>query len=251
MYRVAIFNPAPGVGKTTLGANLGHALAMAGRKVTLVDLDPVGSLCDSLGLFRPPSHGIDQVILGGVSVESVALSTREELHLVPPGEHLAEIEQADESGSERGRLLRQALTDGIPGTDVLLMDCPSKSEWLVASALLISDLVLVPVTCDEAGALALPGLLETIEQFSRVRGRAIDYRVVINRMPVRRRLTGPAAGFIELAPGRVLKHTICQTDPIAQARSAGRTVFEYRPDSRAAKDFRQLATEWLATVDVS
>jgi len=246
MYRVAIFNPEAGVGKTTLAANLAHALAMAGRKVTLVDLDPEGSLCDCLGLFRPPSHGIDQVILGGATLESVALSTREELHLVPPGERLAGVGQAGEAGPERARLLQQALSAGMPGADMLLIDCPSEDEWLVASALLVADLVLIPVTHDRAGAEALPRLLETVARFGRVRGRQLDYRVVINRMPVRRRLTGPTAGFNDLAPGRIFRHTICQTEPIAQARSAGRTVFEYRPDSRAAKDFRQLADEWLA-----
>lgn len=246
MHKVAIFNPDAGVGKTTLAANLGHALAMAGRKVTLVDMDPEGSLCDSLGLFRPPSHGLDQVILNGVALESVALSTREELHLVPPGEQLAEIDQAGEAGPERGRLLQQALSAGMPGGQLLLLDCPSESQWLVVSALLVADLVLIPMPHDRSAAEALPRLLETVAEFGRVRGRELDCRVVINRMPVRRRLTGPAAGFIELAPGRIFKHTVCQTEPIARARSAGRTVFEYRPDSRAAKDFRQLATEWLA-----
>lgn len=245
MYRVAVFNPDAGVGKTTLAANLGHALAMAGRKVTLVDLDPEGSLCNCLGLFRPPSQGLDQVIRAGVALESVALSTREELHLVPPGEGLAGIEQAGEGGSERGRLLQRALSAEMPDGEILLMDCPSESQWLVACVLLVSDQVLIPVTHDRAGTDALPRLLDTVAQFARVRGRALDYRVVVNRMPVRRRLTGPTARFMELAPGHVFRHTVCQTDPIAEARQAGRTLFEYRPNSRAAQDFRQLATEWL------
>lgn len=247
MYRLAVFNPHAGSGKTTLSANLGHALALAGRKVTLMDLDPRGALCDSLGLFRPPSHGVDQVLLSGALVESVSLSTREELHLVPPGEQLAQAVQKEEEGADWGRL-RQAVSRDIPGRDILIMDCPSSDERLVANALLAADLALMPVSPDEAGAVELPQLLNMLGRFARVRGRELDYRVVINRMPVRRRLSGPSARFNDLAAGHLFRQTVCQTDLIAQAGSAGRTVFEYRPGCRAAQDFRKLATEWLSSV---
>lgn len=246
MYSVAVFNPLAGVGKTTLSANLGHALAMAGKKVTLVDLDPAGSLCDCLGLFRPPRQGIDQVILEGMAIETVSLSTREELHLVPPGKRLDEVEQGSEPGAEHGMLLQRVLSRATPGEAVMLIDCPSSSGRLVANALLASDMVLIPVIHDEAGAAALPRLLATVNRFARVRGRELECRIVINRLPVRRRLTGPAARFIGLAPKHFFRSTICQTDLIVASRSVGRTVFEYRPNSRSAQDFQQLADEWLA-----
>lgn len=246
MYKVAVFNPLAGSGKTTLSANLGHALAMAGQQVTLVDLDPSGSLCDCLGLFRPPSQGIDQVMLKGVALEAVSLSTREELHLVPPGRRLGELERGGEPGAEQGMRLHRVLSRSISEEATMIMDCPSSSELLVANALLASDLVLIPVMHDETGEKTLPGLLMMVKRFARARGRDLEYRIVINRFPVRRRLIGAAARFIDLAPGLFFKSTLCETDLIPAARAAGRTVFEYRPGSRSAQDFRRLAEEWLA-----
>ncbi len=246
MFTIAVFNSQPGAGKTAVTINLGHALALAGHQVTLVDFDPAGDLSTGLGLFRQPGQGIDQVLLGALDLASVAISTRDELHLIPAGAGLGAFEQEQKSGIQRGLLLQQALARGMEGQEYLLMDCPSSAGLLVANALLAVDLVLLPVTGDEAGAAALPHLLETVRQFAAARGRALGYAILINRIPVRRRLTGVAVSkFSSLAPGHFLKSVICQSDLITESRKIGRTVFEYRPNSRSVTDFRQLATELL------
>ncbi len=246
MFTVAVFNPQAAVGKTTLCANLGHALAMRGHQVTLVDFDPAGDLCQYLGLFRPPTMGVGDAMREGAGLEGVLLSTRDELHLVPAGSRLGELD-SPQGGAEQGSMLQQVLAQGLPGQDCLLIDCPSTGDILLANALLAVDLALIPVTQDEAGETALPGLIDTIEKFNGARARPLDYRFVINRMPVRRRLTGAAARFCSIAPERFMSHAICQTEIIAESRKMGRTVFEYRPNSRASSDFDQLAKEWLAS----
>ncbi|MCU7860099.1 MAG: ParA family protein, partial [Candidatus Thiodiazotropha sp. (ex Lucinoma kastoroae)] len=57
MRRIALINQKGGVGKTTITTNLGHALALAGHRVTVIDLDPQGQLASSYGIFRAPTKG--------------------------------------------------------------------------------------------------------------------------------------------------------------------------------------------------
>lgn len=249
MYTIAVFNNQEGAGKTAITINLGHALALAGHQVTLVDLDPAGDLSTGLGLFRQPTQGIDQVLLGLASMESVAISTRDELHLVPAGVRLGELDRGLVPGMQRGQLLQPALSRGLPGQAFMVFDCPSQSGLLAANALLGVDMVLLPVTGDEQGAAGLPHLLETVRRFGSARGRELDFTVVMNRIPLRRRLTGAAASkFYSLAPDHFCKSVICQSDLINASRTVGRTVFEYRPGSRSASDFRQLAEELLRRI---
>ena len=250
MYTIAVFNNQKDAGKTAITINLGHALALAGHQVTLVDFDPAGDLSAGLGLFRQPTQGIDQVLLESLDMESVAISTRNELHLLPAGVRLGELEQEHgQTGIQRGLLLQQALARGMVDQEFMIFDCPSRSGLLTANALLGVDMALMPVTGDEVGATGLPHLLETVRRFGASRGRALDYAVLMNRIPSRRRLTGAAASkFSSLAPGHFLKSVICQSDLINESRSIGRTVFEYRPNSRSVADFRQLARELLMRV---
>ncbi|WP_428609547.1 ParA family protein [Sedimenticola sp.] len=251
MYTIAIFNSQEGVGKTAVTLNLGHALALAGHQVTLVDFDPAGDLSTALGLFRQPAQGIDQVLTDAVDFETVAISTRDEMHLIPSGSRLAELERAEHPGMKQGLLLQQALLKGMPGQAFMLFDCPSVSELLVANALLGVDMALIPVSGDAAGAESLPHLLETVRRFSAARGGALRYTIVMNRIPARRRLTGVAVSkFSGLAPENFLQTVICQSELITEARKMGRTVFEYRAHSRSAADFRQLAGELLRRIEL-
>ncbi|MCW8890122.1 MAG: ParA family protein [Sedimenticola sp.] len=244
MQTVAVFNPQSGVGKTTLCANLGHALALAGHPLTLVDFDPAGDLSASLGLFRAPTQGIDQVLLEQATLEAVSISTRDEVHLIPAGSRLSEWASGSISDMEKGKLLGRLLSAESSETDLLLFDCPSNADLLIANILLAVDWLLIPLPGDDAGAESLPHLLQTIETFSRARGRPLNYLFVMNRIPVRRRLTGVAASkFSALAPGHFCKSVICQSDQLEQARQIGRTIFESRSGSRPASDFSQLASE--------
>ncbi|MCG8098375.1 MAG: ParA family protein, partial [Candidatus Thiodiazotropha taylori] len=109
MRRIALINQKGGVGKTTLTTNLGHALALAGQRVTVIDLDPQGQLASSYGLFRAPSKGIDQVLLQQQGIMDVRQGIRDLLTLIPAGEKLQEIEYLQDGGATRARLLQQAL----------------------------------------------------------------------------------------------------------------------------------------------
>ena len=107
MRVIAVINQKGGVGKTTTTSNLSHALAWAGKKVTVIDLDPQGHLAVSLGVTAR-DQGMDEVMLNSADIEDHLLNVRENLQLITPGHRLQEIEQLTDGGAHRGDLLRKA-----------------------------------------------------------------------------------------------------------------------------------------------
>lgn len=108
MRRIAVINQKGGVGKTTTTttttANLGHALARSGKKVTLIDFDPQGQLAVALGVVER-RQGIAEVMLEGRDIRQLLLEVRENLQLLTAGVRLMDIEQLRDGGAQRGELL--------------------------------------------------------------------------------------------------------------------------------------------------
>ena len=247
MRSIAVINQKGGVGKTTITANLGHALSRLGKHVTVIDLDPQGQLSASLGLFRPPSHGIDEVMLNGATIESVSVSTRDGLRLVPAGSKLGSLEKSVGEGVQRALALKQGIDRGVPSDmDFLLIDCPPSSGLLMANAIMAADEVLIPVTGDYLGLNGLAHLLSTLKKFEQLRHRSLIRRVLLSRFIARRRLSKEVVEKLKQHfSGKILATPIREAAALAECPGAGRTIFEYRPSSVSAKEFSGLALDLI------
>lgn len=243
---VAIINQKGGVGKTTTSTNLTHALARSGKKVTVIDLDPQGHLAVSFGVVNPKRTGIDAVMLNESEITENLIPVRENLQLIVAGPRLQEIEQLSEGGAKRGDLLRKALHENLGDQDFVFIDCPPSSSVLVANALFAADEILVPMTSDFLALQGLSHMMGTINRFENALNKKYKLFLVMSRYASTRRISKQVLKtMLEHFPNQVLATVIRETALLAECPSFGKSILEYRPGSRSARDFRSLAKDFL------
>ena len=247
MRVIAVINQKGGVAKTTTTANLGHALAMRGNRVTLFDLDPQGHLGAYLGKNERNVIGIDQVLLSGVAIDDALVEVRENLVLAPAGARLDRIEQLTEGRLEVSKRLKTAIEAQQGKADYLLIDCPPSAGLLVIIALYSCHEVLIPVNGDYLSLHGVSHFLGTLKNVEKALGHTIDYQLAMTRFYPRRRLARTIVGkLLEYFPGKVLATPVREAAALAEAPSFGKTIFEYAPRSYGSDDYKALAED-LAT----
>jgi len=246
MRSIAVISQQGGVGKTTIAANLGHALARVGRRVVLVDLDPRGHLSASLGIFRRPARGVADLMSGEATLEQVAIRSRERLTLIPAGERLGDLEAVRAGGAARARLLREALDGALAEQDFVLFDCPPAGGLLVVNAILAADEALLPVTGDQPGLNGLAQSLLTLKGLQPLRARPLRHWIELSRFMTRRHLAQEVRSRLRRHfGGHILATPVREAALLAECRGLGRTIFEYRDGSRSAAELAELARDLI------
>ena len=169
MARVlAVVNQKGGVGKTTTSVNLAAALARAGRRVLLIDLDPQGNATMGSGIDkRTVARTVYHVLLALGDFGSVRVRVeRGGFDLLPANRELAgaEIELVELEGRETR--LKNALERVAHEYDFVLIDCPPSLSLLTVNALTAAHRVLIPMQCEY---YALEGLSDLVGTIKRVR----------------------------------------------------------------------------------
>lgn len=243
---VAIVNQKGGVGKTTTTANLCHAIAESGSKVTAIDLDPQGHLAVSFGITEQHMGGIDEAMLKQKKIEQQLISVRENLQLITAGPKLKEVEHLADNKSPRGVLLKNALHESLNDQDFVFIDCPPSSGLLVANALIAADEILIPMASDFLALQGLSHLMGTVKKFEKALKRKYKILLVMSRYSPNRRISRQVLNvLLTHFPEQILATVIRETALLAECPSFGKTILEYSPKSRSARDFRSLAHDFL------
>lgn len=259
MRTIAIMNQKGGVGKTTTAVNLSAALADAGERVCLIDLDPQAHATLHLGVeLGADEPSVYNVLAGQVSLGDVRRQAGENLWLVGSHINLAAVEVELAGVQGRESILRQTLDQDNAPFDYLLIDCPPSLGILTLNALAAVEEVFIPLQTHFLALHGLSKLLETLD-------------VVAKRMNPRLKLSGvllcmfesgtrlaaevsrDVCDFFSQSRGRRTPwsqaqafHTrIRRNIRLAEAPSFGQSIFGYAPDSNGADDYRQLAREVL------
>ena len=249
MHTIALISNKRGIGKTVAAVNLAHALAAKGRRVMLLDMDPGAALAKAIGLFRAPGSGAAQVLLEGKSLDSVAVSTRELLSVVPTGEELERVD-ALTGGMGEGLRLFESLQADPPDVDYLVIDGPSSAGLLFANAVLAADLLLTPVLANEIDGKSVLSLFAILQRFDAMRGRPAIIKAFLNRTVGRGLAAKPVHDELkEILGSQLLDVVVPDAEVVPQCSAMGRTLLEFRPQSGASRAFEVMAKEVAGLLD--
>ncbi|HEV2293722.1 MAG TPA: ParA family protein [Tepidisphaeraceae bacterium] len=257
MRIIALMNQKGGVGKTTTTVNLGAALAEAGKRVCLIDLDPQAHLTINYGVDPSPDViSLYDVLVDGRGFLEAVRKVDENIAIVPGSIDLAAAEIELVSVIGRETILKEKLESAQHDFDYILLDCPPSLGLLTINALAFATEVIIPM---QAHFLALQGvakLLETVQLVGRRMNPKLKVSgIVLTMFDAQTKLTSEVVNelqnFIESAKGQplpwagaqIFKSRIRRNIKLAESPSFGQTIIAYEPTSNGATDYRALARE--------
>jgi chromosome partitioning protein len=251
---IAVVNQKGGVGKTTTTVNLGTALADAGHRVLLVDLDPQAHTTFGIGLDPAAcAASVFHVLVEGAPAGGVVRPTGiARLDVLPSHIGLAAAEAHLLNAMAREQLLRVALEPLRPAYDWVLLDCPPTLGLLTVNALAAADEVLVPVQAQGYAMLGFGDLARTIEVArQRVNPRLALRGILVTQFDGRTAAQRAVLAHITAEYGArypVLRTVIKQATCVHEAALEQLPVLRYDPKSPSAAAYRALAAEVAAGV---
>ncbi len=257
MRKIAIINQKGGVGKTTTAVNLSSALAEAGQRVWLVDLDPQAHASLHLGfVLEEGLPSIYDVLIEQVTMDEVRHQVDESLWISPSHIDLAaaEMELAGEVGREI--ILRDRIAEVDEQFDYIIFDCPPSLGVLTLNALTTANEVFLPLQPHFLALHGLSKLLRTIDLVARRLNNGLELSSLVYCMfDSGTRLANEIVNdvdqfFNEQRTTATPWSNVVSFDTrirrnirLAEAPSHGQSIFQYSPECNGAQDYRSLAQE--------
>lgn len=245
---IAVTNQKGGVAKTTTAVNLGAALALRGKKVLVVDIDPQGNASSGLGInYNDLERSIYDVLIGECALAAVIqrCPSVEGLDVVPATLTLAGAEVEMVGLAERELVLKKALQEHRETFDFIIIDCPPSLGLLTLNALGAADSVLIPIQCEYYALEGLGHLMNAIQLVQRSLNPGLEIEGVLLTMFDGR--TNLSIQVVEEVKRhfrqKVYANIVPRNVRLGEAPSHGMPVVVYDPKCRGAEVYQDLAEE--------
>lgn len=244
---IAIANQKGGVGKTTTSVNLSACLAILGKKVLLIDIDPQGNASSGLGIRKGDLEScIYNVLIDDEDIKEVIQQTDvENLYVVPATISLAGAEIELVSTVSREARLKQAVHEIKNNFDFIIIDCPPSLGLLTINALTAADALIIPVQCEYYALEGLSQLLSTVRivQKHLNKNLMID-GVLLTMLDARTNLGIQVIDEVKrYFQDKVYRSIIPRNVRLSEAPSHGKPIITYDAKSRGAELYLEFARE--------
>ena len=244
---IAVANQKGGVGKTTTAINLAACLAVKGKKVLIIDMDPQGNTTSGLGVDKSElENTIYDLMIGESSIKDCIIkNVFEDMDMIPTNVDLAAAE-IELIGIERKEFILKDEIDFIKDQyDYIIIDCPPALSMLTINAMTTANSVIVPIQCEYYALEGLSQLIHTINLVSeRLNPELKIEGIVFTMYDGRTNLSIQVVENVRKNIGsNVYDSIIPRNIRLAEAPSYGMPIIQYDPKSTGAEAYMALASE--------
>lgn len=254
---IACVNEKGGVAKTTTVKNLSVGLAMEGKKILAVDLDPSANLTKSLGLEADPEIGTISEILNAVKECKELpkgfgiLHQEEDVDIIVSSNELHDCENELMSAIQKEVVLRRYLDTVRDNYDYIFLDCPAGLGIFVTNALFSADALIIPLEPQFLASEAMQNLFQRIALVRKLNGTNVKPAVMGILFTKVRLNTNNDRNLMEIHRERflnsklhVFKNYIPHLVKFSESDYAGESIYKYAARSSAAMIYSDLVSEF-------
>ena len=240
MRKICISLSKGGVGKSSTAVSIAHGLALAGKKVLLIDTDDQGQ--DSFLLGVSPQYGLADVLNGSVVAKKAVFKARDNLWILSGGKALSDIKRdlgREEASSKPHLTLSKALGSLEKEFDFVIVDTAPSWDTLTISALFYCTEVLTPVSLE---VLTLNSLIEFSERIKSVQAinKSLQYKYLVPTFWDRRvKKSSEILDQLRKYYPKQVCEPVKYSVRISESAGFGKTIYEYAPSSSGAKDYQK------------
>ena len=252
--RTIVFaNQKGGVGKTTSCVNIAAGVALLGRRVLLVDLDPQGNASSGVGADKrsgvPTSY---DVLIGRTDIRSAIRKTGyASLDVLAANMDLAGAEFELVTSDDRERRLKKMLDPVKPDYDYIFIDCPPSLGVLTVNAVAAGEGIIIPMQCEYYSLEGLSQLVMSVKKVKKLYNPEITITgILITMYNGRLNLSVQVLEELKKYYGdKLFSEPVVRNVRLSEAPGFGQPIQYYDKTSRGAEIYNNISRERIMRVE--